>query len=115
MNNQQQQLLSLSASKSNIQKLDSHIKSTLANLHGKNNKIYVYIKIHNSFKDNKDENSSRFIEMLKEQFADKAEIMHFNETKELLKANYDDNELHYIIVPDKHLAWAETFAKQERE
>ena len=53
--------------------------------------------------------------MLKEQFADKAEIMHFNETKELLKANYDDNELHYIIVPDKHLAWAETFAKQERE
>ena len=87
----------------------------MANLHGKNNKIYVYIKIHNSFKDNKDENSSRFIEMLKEQFADKAEIMHFNETKELLKANYDDNELHYIIVPDKHLAWAETFAKQERE
>lgn len=39
----------------------------------------------------------------------------FKDRKELLKDNYNDNELHYIIVPKVDLDWASTFAKQERE
>ncbi len=31
-----------------------------------------------------------------------------------MKDEYLDNELYYIVVPEKHLSWAETFAKQER-
>jgi hypothetical protein len=114
-NHHPQHLLSLSASKSNIQKLDSHIKSSLAHLQGKQNKKYLYVKIHNSFIDLKDETCNRLLEMLREQFDSKAEIRYFKETKELLADNYDDNELHYILVPEKELSWAETFAKQERE
>lgn len=37
------------------------------------------------------------------------------ERKELLKNNYNDGELHYLVVPKQDLEWASTFAKQERE
>ena len=97
--NNLQNNLSISVSRSNIQKLDSHIKSTLPFLHGKEHKKYIYVKIHNSFRDNNEQNSLRLIEILEEQFESKIEIKHFIETKELLNDKYDDNELHYIIVP----------------
>ena len=112
----QQHLLSLSASRvSNIQRLDSHVKSTLPHLQGKQDKKYIFVKIHNSFKDLKDQNCIKLTEMLHEQFENRIDIQYFKETRELLSESYDDDELHYIVVPDKHLSWAETFARQERE
>jgi hypothetical protein len=42
-------------------------------------------------------------------------VKHFLDRKELLKNNYNDNELHYLVVPKSDLDWASTFAKQERE
>jgi hypothetical protein len=107
-----QQMPSMSASRS---RLDSHIKSSLAHLQGKQDKRYLFLKVHNSFADLQDANCRRLIELLREEFDAKAEIRYFKETKELLADTYNDNELHYIIVPEKELAWAETFAKQERE
>jgi hypothetical protein len=96
-------------------RLDSHIKSSLAHLQGRADKKYLFLKVHNSFADQRDPHCTRLVEMLREEFEAKAEIKYFKETRELLADKYDDNELHYIIVPEKELAWAETFAKQERE
>jgi len=50
-----QHILSRSQSRlqSSIQRIDSHIKSTLPFLQGKNDKKYIFMKIHNFFEDNK--------------------------------------------------------------
>lgn len=39
----------------------------------------------------------------------------FNSKEELLNGQFNDNELHYVIVTDDNRAWAEHFAKQERD
>lgn len=81
-------MLSLSASRS---RLDSHIKSSLAHLQGKQDKRYLFLKVHNSFADGRDQNCLKLIELLREEFENKAEIRYFKDTKELLADNYDDN------------------------
>jgi hypothetical protein len=81
-------MLSMSASKSRMQRLDSHIKSSLAHLQGKQDKKYLFVKVHNSFVDIKDENCQRLLDMLREEFDSKAEFRYFKETRELLAENY---------------------------
>jgi len=58
-------MLSMSQSKVSMQKLDSHIKSNLQYLQGKKDKKYVYVKVHNSFNDIKEQNCANLIAMLR--------------------------------------------------
>jgi GH25 family lysozyme M1 (1,4-beta-N-acetylmuramidase) len=88
-----QPMLSRSQSRmqSSIQKIDSHVRSTLPYLQGKGDKKYIYMKIHNFFDDNKIEGYKELSQLLREQFEDKIDIKLFKDTKELLKDNYNDN------------------------
>ena len=56
---------------SSIQKIDSHIKSTLPHLQGKEDKKYVHIKIHQFLEDNRVEGLAELKSLLTEQFDDK--------------------------------------------
>lgn len=111
-----QAMLSRSNSRlqSSIQKIDSHMRSNLPFLQGKGNKKYIFFKYHKFFEENKIEGFQELLNLLMEQFEDKIEFKPFKETNEILKDNYNGNELYYLIVPKFHLEWAEIFAKQER-
>lgn len=75
-----QQHLSMSASKSRM-RLDSHIKSSLAHLQGKQDKKYLFIKVHNSFVDRQNATCQRLLDLLREEFDTKADFRYFKDTK----------------------------------
>lgn len=65
-----QHILSRSHSRlqSSIQKINSHIQSTLPHLQGKADKKYIYMKIHNFFEDSKIESFRELKDLLRDQF-----------------------------------------------
>jgi len=68
-----QHVLSRSQSRlqSSVHKIGSHIKSTLPHLQGKADKKYIYLYLHNFFRDSRIAGHSELTELLKEQFEDK--------------------------------------------
>jgi hypothetical protein len=75
-------LPSVSPSKmSGIQKLGSHIRSALPDLHGTDEKVYVYMRAHNSFQDSVDNKFTTLKNHLEEMLEKKIEITFFRDTQ----------------------------------